>query len=95
MFDTAQGLILLVLWIVTLAVKAVAFVDCIRRPAAAFPAIGRQTKTLWLIITGLAAGTGVFPNFTFNLIGLAGIVVALIYLFDLRPKIIDITSQRW
>ncbi len=95
MFDTAQGLILLALWLVTLVVKAAAFIDCIRRPAAAFPAIGRQTKVLWLIITGLAAGTGVFPSFTFNLIGLAGIVVALIYLFDLRPKIIDITSRRW
>lgn len=95
MFDTVQGLVLLALWIVTLAVKGYAFVDCVRRPAAAFPAVGRQSKPLWLILTGLAAGTGFFPGFTLNLIGLAGITVALIYLFDVRTKIIDITSRRW
>ena len=95
MFDTVQGLVLLALWVVTLAVKGYAFVDCVRRPAAAFPAVGRQSKPLWLILTGLAAGTGFFPGFTLNLIGLAGITVALIYLFDVRTKIIDITSRRW
>lgn len=95
MFDTVQGLVLLALWVVTLGVKGFAFIDCLRRPVAAFPAVGRQVKPLWLILTGLAAGTGLFPAFTLNLIGLAGIIVALIYLFDVRPKIIDITSRRW
>jgi NO-binding membrane sensor protein with MHYT domain len=95
MFDTFQGLVLLALWAVTLAVKAFAFVDCIRRPKEAFPAVGRQSKVLWLILTGLAAGAGVFPGFTLYIIGLAGVVVALIYVFDVRVKIIDITSRRW
>lgn len=90
-----QDLVLLALWLLTLVIKGAAFIDCLRRPAAAFPAIGRQTKPLWLILTGLAAGTAIFPSMTLNLIGLAGIVVALVYLFDLRPKIIDITSRRW
>jgi hypothetical protein len=95
MFDTVQGLILLAIWVVTLAAKAFAFVDCIRRPAQAFPAVGRQSKPLWLILTGLAAGTGFFPGFTLNFVGLAGIVIALVYLFDVRVKIVDITSRRW
>ena len=95
MFDTIQGVALLAMWVVTLGAKAFAFVDCIRRPAEAFPAVGRKSKALWLILTGLAAGTGLFPDFTLNLIGLAGITVALIYLFDVRTKIIDITSRRW
>jgi hypothetical protein len=95
MFDTVQGLVLLAMWVVTLAVKGFAFIDCIRRPAEAFPAVGRQSKALWLILTGLAAGTGFFPGFTLNLIGLAGVVVALVYLFDIRTKIIEITSRRW
>jgi NO-binding membrane sensor protein with MHYT domain len=94
-FDTVQGLVLLALWVVTLGVKAFAFIDCLRRSPAAFPAVGRQTKPLWLILTGLAAGTGVFPGFTLNLVGLAGIVIALVYLFDVRIKIIDITTRRW
>jgi NO-binding membrane sensor protein with MHYT domain len=95
MFDTFQGLVLLAMWVVTFAVKAFAFVDCIRRPKEAFPAVGRQSKVLWLILTGLAAGAGVFPGFTLNIIGLAGVVVALVYVFDVRVKIIDITSRRW
>ena len=40
MFDTVQGLVLIAVWVVTFAVKGWAFVDCIRRPAAAFPAVG-------------------------------------------------------
>ncbi len=95
MLDTMQDLVFVALWLVTMVVKAVAFIDCIRRPAAAFPAIGRKSKVLWLILTGLAAGTGIYPAFTLNLIGIAGVVVALVYLFDLRPKIIEITSRRW
>jgi hypothetical protein len=83
------------MWLVTLVVKAYAFVDCLRRPAAAFPAVDRKSKVLWLVLTGLAAGSGLFPGFTLTLIGLAGVTVALIYLFDVRTKIIDITSRRW
>jgi len=95
MFDTVQGIVLLAMWVVTLAVKGFAFIDCIRRPADAFPAVGRQSKVLWLILTGLAAGTGFFPGFTINIIGLAAVVVALVYVFDVRTKIIEITSRRW
>jgi NO-binding membrane sensor protein with MHYT domain len=95
MFDTVQDLVFLALWVVTLAVKAFAFVDCIRRPKEAFPAVGRKSKVLWLLLTGLAAGAGVYPAFTLNIIGLAGVVVALIYLFDVRTKLIEITSRRW
>jgi len=95
MFDTVQGIVLLAMWVVTLVVKGFAFIDCIRRPAQAFPAVGRQSKSLWLILTGLGAGTGFFPGFTINIIGLAAIVVALVYLFDVRTKIIEITSRRW
>jgi len=95
MFDTVQGLVILALWVVTLAVKAYAFVDCLRRPAEAFPAVGRQTKILWLVITGLAALTGILPSLTLSIIGIAGTVVALVYLFDIRTKIIDITTNRW
>jgi len=95
MFDTVQGIVLIVVWVVTFAVKAYAFVDCIRRPQQAFPAVGRQSKVLWLILTGLAAATGFFPGQTIQILGIAGVVIAMIYVFDVRPRIIDITSNRW
>ena len=92
MFGNVQELVLLSLWVITLAVKAYAFVDCARRPAAAFPAVGRQTKVLWMVITGLAALSGLLPGLTLTIFGMAAIVIALIYLFDIRPRIVDITS---
>ncbi|MFN8171488.1 MAG: DUF2516 family protein [Candidatus Nanopelagicales bacterium] len=93
MFATATGLVMLVLWVLTLGLKVFAFVDCARRPAAAFPAVGRQTKLLWLILTALAALEGLLPSLTLN-IGMAATVVALVYLFVVRPPIVAITGRR-
>lgn len=96
MFDTIQGFLVLGLWVVMLGVKAFAFIDCLRRPAAAFPAIGRQSKVLWMVLTGASAVTGLLINLVspVGMIGLAGIVISLIYLFDVRPKILEITGRR-
>ena len=79
-----------------LVVKAFAFIDCLRRPQQAFPAIGRQNKVLWLALTGASAVTGLLLNYVspFGIVGLAGIVVSLIYLFDVRPKILESTGRR-
>ncbi len=94
MFANVTQLVVLVLWILTLGLKAFAFIDCIRRPAAAFPAVDRQSKVLWMILTGLAALSGLVPGLTLNIIGLAGVVVALVYVFGVRPRIVEITGRR-
>lgn len=93
MFDAVQNLVVLVLWVLFLVVKGYAFIDCIRRPTAAFPAVGRQSKILWGILTGVSLLTGLLPNLTLNLLGIAGMVASLIYLFDVRPKIREITGR--
>lgn len=92
LFDATQNLVVLILWVLFGIVKIWAFVDCVRRPAEAFPAVGRVSKILWLILTGAAALTGLIPNLTIGIIGIAGIVVALVYLFDVRVRIAEITS---
>lgn len=94
MFDNAQALVITALWAITLAVKVYAVVDCVRRPAAAFPAVGRQTKVLWLLLTGLSALAGILPSLTLTIFGIAGIVIALVYLFDVRTRIVDVTGSR-
>ena len=83
-------------WALSLAafvVEAWAFVDALRRPSGAFPAAGKQTKPLWLIILGVAAviglGTAVYGG-GMSLIGIlpiAAFVAAAIYLTDVRPKV--------
>ena len=49
-----------ILLVAALVVEAWAFVDCIRRPTGAFPAAGKQSKPLWLIITGVCLAIGFF-----------------------------------
>ena len=83
-------------WALSMAafvVEAWAFIDAVRRPAGAFPAAGKQTKPLWLIILGGAAviglGTAVYGG-GMSLIGIlpiAAFVAAAIYLTDVRPKV--------
>ncbi|MFZ8910676.1 MAG: DUF2516 family protein, partial [Candidatus Nanopelagicales bacterium] len=89
-FDLTQNLVITVLWVVFGVVKIWAFVDCVRRPAQAFPAVGRVSKLLWLLLTGIAMLTGFIPGLTLGIIGIAGIVVALVYLFDVRVRIAEL-----
>ena len=69
-----------------------AFVDAVRRPAPAFPAAGKQTKPLWLVILGVAAVIGLWsatlggPNLV-SLFPIVAFVAAAIYLTDVRPKV--------
>ena len=93
MFGAVQNFVILIIWVVTVALKGFAFIDCLRRPAAAFPAVSRQSKVLWLILTGLALLLGLLPSFVLNIFGLAGIVAALVYVFDVRQRIINITRR--
>ncbi|MHB1211738.1 MAG: DUF2516 family protein [Candidatus Nanopelagicales bacterium] len=94
MLGNVQELVLLALWAITLALKGYAFIDCLRRQPSAFPAVGRQSKVLWLVLTGLAALAGILPSLTLSILGIAGIVIALVYIFDVRTRIIDITGSR-
>ena len=93
MFGAVQDLVIFALWIVLLVVTGAAFIDCVRRPPQAFPAVGRKSKVLWLVLTGLAALVGLLPGATLDIFGIAGTVIALVYLFDVRPKIVEITRR--
>jgi hypothetical protein len=91
---TALGVVSLFFWVLLLAalvIEAWAFIDAIRRPAAAFPAAGKQTKPIWLIILGLAfvigIGGAVGQLALLSLLPIVAFVAAAIYLVDVRPKI--------
>jgi hypothetical protein len=82
-----------VLAVAAFVMEAFAFVDVLRRPTGAFPAVGKLTKPLWTIILGVAAvvglGTAALGSLT-TLIGLlpiAAFVAAAVYLTDVRPKV--------
>jgi len=95
MFYQVQNVVLLVLWVLFLVIKVYAFIDCIRRPAQAFPAVSRQSKVLWLILTGVSALAGLVVQDPLSLFGIVGLVVSLVYIFDVRTRIIELYSNRW
>ena len=95
MLGSVQSLVMLALWLGLTGLQIWALIDCARRPAQAFPAIDRKSKTLWLALTGAALGTGLLFRNPFGILGIAGAVVTLIYLFDVRPKLIEIMKPRW
>jgi hypothetical protein len=85
--------------VAALIVEVWAFVDALRRPTAAFPAAGKQTKPLWLIITGVAGAIGLYAAATagssgigivVSILPVAAFIAAAIYLTDVRPKVREI-----
>jgi hypothetical protein len=86
-------------WVLLLGafvIEAWAFFDAIRRPAAAFPAAGKQTKPLWLVILGLAFVIGIGGAIgrlqLLNFLPILAFVAAAIYHVDVRPKIKSLKS---
>ncbi|OXM74203.1 MULTISPECIES: DUF2516 family protein [Amycolatopsis] len=69
-----------------------AFVHALLQRSDAYQAADRKTKPIWLAITG--AGTVAMGLFGFGgagtLFWLAGIVAVLVYLVDVRPRLIEV-----
>ena len=93
MLATVQSAAFILLGILALGLSAFALIDCLRRPAPAFPAIGRQSKVLWLILTGASVLASLAWGWVPFFLTIAAIVISLIYLFDVRPKIREITGR--
>lgn len=95
------GWITLIVGFVGGLVGAFVLIDAITRRADAFVAADRQTKTVWLAITAVAAlllVLGAMRSFIFalDLLWDAAIVAALVYLVDVRPKLKDVQrGTRW
>jgi hypothetical protein len=77
------GLIILRLW---------AVLDCVTRKAAAFPAVDKLTKPAWLAILVVAGLFGTFLSPPEYPISLISVVVAAVYLADVRPAVRGISS---
>ncbi len=91
---TALTVVNLFFWVLLLGafvIEAWAFGDAIRRPKAAFPAAGKQTKPIWLIILGVAFVIGIGGAVGYltllSFFPIIAFVAAAIYLVDVRPKV--------
>jgi Protein of unknown function (DUF2516) len=87
------GWLLTVLAFAAFVVEAWAFGDAISRPAKAFPATGKQTKRLWMLILGVATVVGLGSALLQGamaataILPVAAFVAAGIYFADVRPKV--------
>ena len=78
-------LVLFVISLGLLALKIWALVDAMTRPAEAFKAAGKFSKTVWiaiLIVSAVFNGTSAL-----GVLGLMGTVAATVYLVDVRPAV--------
>ncbi|MDP9392935.1 MAG: DUF2516 family protein [Actinomycetota bacterium] len=83
-----QMLVFYALAIASLGIKVFAFVDALRHRAELYPAAGKKTKNIWLLITGLALAFGVLVwGNVLSLFNVLGVVAAGVYLADVRPAL--------
>jgi hypothetical protein len=94
LFLDPANLILSVVGLGLLVLKVYAFIDCLRRPAAAFVAYGKLTKPAWLAITGAAALFQLLFGGALGLFSIVGTVAAIVYLVDVKPAVSG-TSNPW
>jgi hypothetical protein len=94
LFWNPANLLLSTLALGLLVLKVYAFVDCLRRPEAAFVAHGKLTKPAWLAITGIAALLQLAFGGVLGLLPALGAVAAIVYLVDVRPAVSG-TSNPW
>lgn len=87
-----SSIIALLLFYVLLAAKVFAFVEALRFRGQAYPAAGKQTKQLWLILTGLSLAFHFLSGPT-GLLSVAGDVASLVFLVDVRPALRQVSGR--
>ncbi|WHT19099.1 DUF2516 family protein [Crossiella sp. CA-258035] len=91
-------LIMKIIYFAAIPVGLFAFVHALIQRADAFTAADKLSKPAWLGITG--GGTAALALFPFggpgSLFWMAGLVAVLVYLVDVRPKVIEAQrGPRW
>lgn len=91
-FPELQDGITAVVYFVLLAIKLWALVDASLRPAQAYDAADKLTKTGWLWILGLTFLAHLLLG-SF-LLSILGTVAAFVYLLDVKPALAELTRRR-
>ncbi|ABS02374.1 hypothetical protein FHR75_001222 [Kineococcus radiotolerans] len=88
LLNNLQNGVLLILGVAAFGLCLWALVDCLRRPAGAFVAAGKRTKTFWTVIVAVATAIGFVSIFSIlGIFGILAVVGASVYLADVRPAV--------
>jgi len=95
---TLDQWVLFGVWLLAIPVGGYAFVHALMQRSDAFTAADKLTKPAWLGITG--GGTAALllfgPGGVGSIFWLAGLVAVLVYMVDVRPKLIEVQrGPRW
>ncbi len=88
-----QNVILLAATLALFAIEAWAFVDAVSQRPDAFVAADKQTKTMWLVILGVALAAHMLIWHPIHILNIAGAVASIVYLVDVRPAVRALTRH--
>lgn len=80
--------------IALLLLKVFCLVDCLFRRDDAFRAANKQKKPLWVVLLAVAVVWDFFLGSLLNILSIAGLIVAIIYLVDVRPALREVGNGR-
>ncbi|MFD6950710.1 hypothetical protein A6A08_14360 [Nocardiopsis sp. TSRI0078] len=76
------------IYLVTFVASLYALIEAIRTPAAAFELMDKQTKKLWVVLTGVATALSLLAVFSGRgMFVILGLVATLVFLLDVRPAV--------
>jgi hypothetical protein len=76
------------IYLVTFVASLYALIEAIRTPAAAFELMDKQTKKLWVVLTGVATALSLLAVFSgTGMFVILGLVATLVFLLDVRPAV--------
>lgn len=88
-----QNWILLGASLALFALEGWAFIDAVSHRPQEFEAAGKQTKTMWLVILGVALAAHMLIWHPIHLLNMVGAVASIVYLVDVRPTIRSLTRR--
>jgi uncharacterized membrane protein YeiB len=92
-----QSSVILVAMIVLFVFEGWALIDAVSRRPEEFEAAGKQTKSMWMLLLGIAFAAFMITTLAFgspiNILNMAGAVAAIVYLVDVRPAIRSLTRR--
>lgn len=88
-----QGLVLYAAFFIALGVKGFALITAIGFPAEAYAASAKLTKVTWCAFLALGLVAQLISMNPLGLINIVFLVVAFVYLADVRPALQQVTGR--
>ena len=93
-FETVRSYIDVIVYIVSLAVQAVALVHCLTQRGNGFQALGTLPKGAWAGIIGVCLALTALTRGGLLIISMIGVAAALVYMLDVRPGLKDLSDGK-